>query len=461
MAGESRLHHQHALFERILKTTAFFVEHNPAEIQNANQRGSRALSVIVQLSLMELIPGALQIVLTLVTLGALINVEVVAITATYGAVAVTIAIVGARRSRAFLDRAIEAGQENARFVGGAINAMETLRHFGSHRWMHERFSEKARVVRDSWRAYVLQHVRYLAALGLGLAIQFAVTFWLLLPRHAAGALSIGDIVLFNTLLLQLNQPFEMIARAVGECARSRAALGPFAALWMAPEGGRCRTRRARRATHRVRPRRLCVRQRPRRDRRRLRRRTGAITFLVGETGAGKSTVFKLALKSIEPTGGRILVDGVDLAEIDRADWYGAVAVVPQDVVLLNESLEDNILLGRPRDAQRLREAAAKATILTFIESLPDGFRTTVGERGLKLSGGERQRIAIARALYGEPTVLFLDEASSALDEATERDIMEHVRLLARDVTVVAITHRRSVIGPADKVVRLGDARVPA
>ena len=249
--GESRLHHQHALFERILKkTTAFFVEHNPAEIQNANQRGSRALSVIVQLSLMELIPGALQIVLTLVTLGALINVEVVAITATYGAVAVTIAIVGARRSRAFLDRAIEAGQENARFVGGAINAMETLRHFGSHRWMHERFSEKARVVRDSWRAYVLQHVRYLAALGLGLAIQFAVTFWLLLPRHAAGALSIGDIVLFNTLLLQLNQPFEMIARAVGECAHAPARRsGRSRRCGWRPRSGRCRTRRrSRRAT---------------------------------------------------------------------------------------------------------------------------------------------------------------------------------------------------------------------
>ncbi|MDS0850254.1 ATP-binding cassette domain-containing protein [Burkholderia cenocepacia] len=154
-------------------------------------------------------------------------------------------------------------------------------------------------------------------------------------------------------------------------------------------------------------------------------------------------------------------DGVDLATIDRADWYGAVAVVPQDVVLLNESLEDNILLGRPRDARRLRDVAAKATILSFIEGLPDGFRTTVGERGLKLSGGERQRIAIARALYGDPTVLFLDEASSALDEATERDIMEHVRLLARDVTVIAITHRRSVIGPTDKVVRLGTAREPA
>ncbi|KVL37847.1 ABC transporter ATP-binding protein [Burkholderia sp. MSMB1835] len=452
-------------FARILKkTTAFFVEHNPAEIQNANARGRSSLAVLVQLGLMGLIPGVLQIVLTLVTLGALINFEVVAIAAAYGMVAVAIAVVSARRSRAFLDRAVEAGQENARFVGGAINAMETLRHFGSHRWMNERFADKARIVRDNWRAYVARHVGYLALLGFGLAIQFAVTFWLLLPRHAAGMLSIGDIVLFNTLLLQLNQPFDMIARAIDEIARARATLVPFAAMWAAPE-----ERQVSHASAFV----------PREGRVVFDRvgyaygngrgvtdvdfvaERGAITFVVGETGAGKSTVFKLALKSIEPTAGRILVDGVDLAAIDRADWYGAVAVVPQDVVLLNESLEDNILLGRPRDERRLREAAAKATILPFIEGLPDGFRTTVGERGLKLSGGERQRIAIARALYGEPTVLFLDEASSALDEATERDIMEHVRLLARDVTVIAITHRHSVIGATDTVVRLGGAEVPA
>ncbi|AOK56751.1 hypothetical protein WT15_15375 [Burkholderia stagnalis] len=166
-----------------------------------------------------------------------------------------------------------------------------------------------------------------------------------------------------------------------------------------------------------------------------------------------------------------LFDGVDLADIDRADWYGAIAVVPQDVVLLNESLEDNILLGRPRDAQRLRDAATKASILPFIDALPDGFRTTIGERGLKLSGGERQCIAIARALYGNPALLFLDEASSALDArrstkrrsdgATERDIMEHVRLLVGDVTVLAITHRRTVIEATDNVVVLGDASIPA
>nr|WP_246786540.1 ATP-binding cassette domain-containing protein [Bradyrhizobium sp. USDA 3458] len=170
-------------------------------------------------------------------------------------------------------------------------------------------------------------------------------------------------------------------------------------------------------------------------------------------------MFKLALKSIEPDRGRILVDGTDIASVDRAEWYAAVAVVPQDVTLLNESLADNILLGRPRDEVRLRDASKEAAILPFIEALPEGFETTVGERGLKLSGGERQRVAIARALYGQPEILLLDEASSALDERIEPDIMDHIRTLAGDVTVLAITHRRGVISARDVVVDLTDCRL--
>jgi ATP-binding cassette subfamily B protein len=449
-------------FERILKkTTAFFVEYNPAEIQNASARGRSALATLVQLGLIVFIPGATQILLTLVTLGALINFEVAAIVIVYGAGAVTLTLVSLRRARAFLDKAIEAGQENARFVGNAMNAMETLRHFGSHEWMSRRFTAKAEEVRDNWRAYVLQRVGYIALLGLGLAVQFAATFLLLLPRYQAGALTIGDIVLFNTLLLQLNMPFEMIAHAIDDVARSRAALVPLATMWSAPE--------ERQISH-------APDFTPGRggivfedvsfsyDNGRgvegidFTAERGGVTFLVGETGSGKSTVFKLALKSVEPDVGRIIVDGVDLARIDRADWYAAVAVVPQDIVLLNESLADNILLGRLRDEARLRRAAEKAAILPFIDALPEGFETTVGERGLKLSGGERQRIAITRALYGDPAILFLDEASSALDEATERDIMDHIRTLSRNVTVLAITHRRSVIAETDKVVSLANGR---
>jgi len=445
-------------FERLLrKTAAFFVEHNPAEIQNASARGRGALTTLVQLGLIVFIPGTVQVLLTIVTLGALINVEVAAIVVGYGIAAVGLTLVSARRARVFLDKAIEAGQENARFVGNAMNAMETLRHFGSHRWMSRRFTEKAEEVRDNWRAYVLQRVGYIAVLGGGLSVQFAVTFLLLLPRYEAGALTIGQLVLFNTLLLQLNTPFEMIGHAIDDVVRSRASLTPLATMWAAPEerqlphGSAFVPKDGRITFEKVG---FLYENGRGVDHVSFAAERGVLTFLVGETGSGKSTVFKLALKSVEPAEGRILVDGVDLSNIDRADWYAAVAVVPQDVVLLNESLADNILLGRERDEAHLRKVADKAAILPFIDALPERFETTVGERGLKLSGGERQRIAIARALYGSPAVLFLDEASSALDEATERDIMDHIRVLAREVTVIAITHRRSVIAPNDTIVTL-------
>ena len=445
-------------FERLLrKTEAFFVEHNPAEIQAAGAKGRAALSSLVQLGLIALIPGTAQIALSLVTLGALLNIEIAAIVLAYGIATVTLTLVANRRTRRYLDAATKAGQDNARFVGNAMNAMETLRHFGSHDWMTRRFTVKARDVRDNWRAYALHRIGFVGIVGLGLSVQCALTLWLMLPRYQAGELSIGSFVLFNTLLLQLNMPFQMIGHAIDEIARSRAALAPLAAMWAAPEQRRVSTAPA----FKPRDGRLAFEAvsygygngRGVRDIS-FHAGRGAITFLTGETGSGKSTLFKLALKSIEPSSGRIVVDGVDLATIDRADWYDIVAVVPQDVVLLNESLADNVLLGRPKDEARLRRAAEKAALLSFIDALPEGFETTVGERGLKLSGGERQRIAIARALYGEPALLFLDEASSALDERTEHDIMRHIRRLASDVTVMAITHRRSVIAATDVVIDL-------
>ncbi len=445
-------------FETILrKTSAFFIEHNPSEIMLAGAKGQGALTQLLQLGLIVFIPGMVQIALTLVTLGAMIDLQVVAIVAAYGVFSTWLTLVSTRRARIFLDRAVEAGQENSRFVGNAMNAMETLRQFGSHAWMKRRFVEKAEEVRASWRSYVLQRIGYVAVIGLGLALQFAVTLLLLLPRYQSGELSVGDLVLFNALLIQLNMPFEMIAHTLDDLARVRSDLAPMSDMWRAGE-------------ERVLP--HAAGFSPRTGKLQFENvgyaydngrgvenvsfdaSRGGITFLVGETGSGKSTIFKLALKSMPPTAGRIVIDGTDLETIGRADWYSAIAVVPQEVILLNETLADNILLGRPRDEKRLRLAAGKAAILTFIEDLPDGFETTVGERGLKLSGGERQRIAIARALYGDPAILFLDEASSALDEATEKGVMEHIRILCSDVTVLAITHRRSVIGPADRIVSL-------
>jgi len=397
-------------FDRILKKRAeFFVTHNPAEIQNAASQGRGALVTFVHIALMVLIPSVMQVSLPLVTLGALLNLQIVATVIAYGTVAIGLAVIVTRRSKGNLEAAMTASQDTARFIGNAMNAMETLRHLGSHDWMSQRFAEKARTVRDRLHAYMVRGIAMSALLGISLAAQFAINFVLLLPGYHAGTLTIGDLVLFNTLLLQLNHPFEMIAGTLDNFTRARAQIVPLSTMWSAPEevdvehGERFVPHRCElqfdnvgfaygngRGVENV----------------SFSAGRGAITFIVGDTGAGKSTIFKLALKSIEPQTGRILVDDIDFAGIARADWYRAVAVVPQDVVLLNESLADNILLGRPRDEIRMREVAAKAAILSFIERLPAGFETNVGERGLKLSGGERQRIAIARALYGNPACCF-------------------------------------------------------
>jgi ABC-type multidrug transport system fused ATPase/permease subunit len=290
-----------------------------------------------------------------------------------------------------------------------------------------------------------------------LCVQIIISYYFLWPRHQAGELSVGDIVLFNTLLLQLNVPFELIGQSINELLRSLARFVPYAKMWHAPEEGW--------SAH---AQRLVLSQKVIEfsgvgylyengrgvDGVSFTARPGQLTFITGETGSGKSTLFKLLQKSMLPQKGRISVDGVDITCITREDWFSAVGIVPQEVQLLNDSLRTNIVLGRPMDKDRLRYAAERAAILSRIEAMPEGFDTIVGERGLKLSGGERQRIAIARALYGEPSILLLDEASSALDDETEREIMDQLRRVDADMTIIAITHRQSSVRPDDQVIAL-------
>jgi ABC-type bacteriocin/lantibiotic exporter with double-glycine peptidase domain len=453
-----------SFFDKILKKTVdFFIQYNPAEIQNAQQNGEEAMNDVADLFFGVFIPGFVQLALSLVLLGTMISSEIVLIVVIYGIFVVALTCYANLATRVHLDSAVNATQENAKFVGNAMNAMETLRHLGSDRWMRERFSESVNEVRDSWIRFCKARVAYNGLYGAALAFEFAVTFALLLPAYKAGTLTIGNVVLFNMLLLQMNHPFETIGRSINQMVRAHAQFLPFVKIWTAPEepdsaptGGFTLTEGklsfegvgfSYDGEHGVEQVSFVA------DR-------GRITFLIGETGAGKSTLMKLALKSLEPRAGRITVDGIDLAQISRAEWYSMIGIVPQEVMLVSNTLKTNIVLGRQFDESRLRKAAEKAAILNFVESLPDGFETTIGERGLRLSGGERQRIAIARALYAEPGILLLDEASSALDEATERDILAQLRLIA-NVTILAITHRERIIEPGDRIVRIRDGCVEA
>ncbi len=187
---------------------------------------------------------------------------------------------------------------------------------------------------------------------------------------------------------------------------------------------------------------------------------GETVALVGPSGAGKTTAIRLALRLIDPQSGAITLDGVDLRQIKQAALRRAVALVPQDVALFNDTIFANIAFARPdASAQDVRAAAAAAELGPFIEGLPNGMATLVGERGLKLSGGERQRVGIARALLADPRVLVLDEATSALDGPTEEAIQATLRKVRAGRTTLVIAHRLSTIVDADQIVVLRRGRI--
>jgi len=187
---------------------------------------------------------------------------------------------------------------------------------------------------------------------------------------------------------------------------------------------------------------------------------GTTVAVVGPSGAGKSTLSRLVFRFYDPTGGRILIDGQDIAQVTQASLRAALGIVPQDSVLFNDTVGYNIGYGRDGASQAEIEAAARgASIHDFIMSLPEGYESKVGERGLKLSGGEKQRVAIARTLLKDPPILILDEATSALDSRTEAAIQETLRNVTARRTSIVIAHRLSTVVDADQIVVLDQGRV--
>jgi ATP-binding cassette subfamily B protein len=182
---------------------------------------------------------------------------------------------------------------------------------------------------------------------------------------------------------------------------------------------------------------------------------GKTVAIVGPSGAGKSTISRLLFRFYEPNAGRVLIDGQDIAGVTQASLRASIGMVPQDTVLFNDTIAYNIAYGRDGASDEdVRAAAAMAQIDRFIASLPDGYNTQVGERGLKLSGGEKQRVAIARTLLKAPPVLVLDEATSALDSFTEREIQDALDKVSVGRTTLVIAHRLSTVVNADEIIVL-------
>ncbi len=182
---------------------------------------------------------------------------------------------------------------------------------------------------------------------------------------------------------------------------------------------------------------------------------GQTVAIVGPSGAGKSTLARILYRFYDLTGGRVTIDGQDISQVTQASLRAAIGIVPQDTVLFNDTVGYNIAYGREgATPEQVAAAARGAAIAGFIESMPNGYDTRVGERGLKLSGGEKQRVAIARTLLKDPPILILDEATSALDSRTEAEILDTLEAIERGRTTIVIAHRLSTVVNADRIVVL-------
>ncbi|NMW30587.1 ABC transporter ATP-binding protein/permease [Altererythrobacter sp. RZ02] len=353
-------------------------------------------------------------------------------------------------------------------LGRAVDSLlnyETVKYFGAESREEERYGQAARSYADaavkSDNSLGLLNITQSLITNALMAGAMAYTVW----GWSKGELTVGDLVFVNTYLMQLFRPLDLlgfvyrtIRQGMIDMAEMFKLMDTSVEVEDVPGAPALIIRKPTVTFDNV-----VFGYDP--DRTILQGLSfevpaGDNIAIVGPSGAGKSTIARLLFRFYDPWSGRILIDGQDIAQLQQATVRGAIGIVPQDSVLFNDTIGYNIAYGKADTDDRTVQAAARdAAILPFIEKLPQGFDTQVGERGLKLSGGEKQRVAIARTLVKNPPILMLDEATSALDSRTEQDILATLDRISRDRTTLSIAHRLSTIADADEILVLDQGKL--
>ncbi len=453
------LEHLHQLSLR------YHLERQSGAVSRDLERGTRSVSTIMNYLVFSVIPVLVEF--TLVAAVLLTKYALVFTLVTFGTVVVYIAFTFAitewrmdyRRRMNVLD-----SQANSQAFDSLLN-YETVKYFGNERMELDRYDGTL----TEWEEYAVKSQSSMSLLnfGQGSIIALGVTGIMFFAANGVvqGTMSIGDLVLVNAFMLQLFIPLGFLGIVYRQIKYALADMDlVFKLLEREPEiqdtAGApplVLKRGAVRLEHvdfHYTPERTILKDVS------FRIEPGEKVAVVGHSGAGKSTLARLLFRSYDVTGGRILIDDQDIRTVTQQSLRAAIGIVPQDTVLFNDSIRYNLAYGRPEASfAELEHAADLAHIRKFIESLPDGWDTIVGERGLKLSGGEKQRVAIARAILKRPRIMIFDEATSSLDSHTEQAIQQTLTEVAEHHTTLAIAHRLSTIVDADRILVMDDGRV--
>jgi ATP-binding cassette, subfamily B, heavy metal transporter len=429
------------------------------------ERGGSAISDLLDWTLYSIVPLLLEVTMVTVVLVWLYDWRFASITlGTLVAYGVWTFAVTEWRTR-YYRASVEADtRANERAVDSLLN-YETVKYFNNEPHEAARYDENLRSLENA----NVKAIKTLAALNLGqsaiVAIGVTAMMWLAASGVVSGKLTVGDLVLVNAYLLQLSAPLFMLGMMYREVKQALTNMERLFGLLDEAQDVRDAPNAKQLAT-------TCPSVRFEAvhfgydERREILHGVdfeipcGGTVAVVGHSGSGKSTLARLLYRFYDVNAGRITIDGHDLRDLTQSSVRAAIAIVPQDTVLFNDTIFYNILYGRPHATREEVEAAARAAhIHDFIKSLPDGYETPVGERGLKLSGGEKQRVAIARALLKNPTILIFDEATSALDSKSERAIQAELDRISVGRTTLVIAHRLSTVMNADQILVMDAGRV--
>ena len=435
----------------------FHLDRQTGGLNRYIDRGAKGMQFLLTFALLEVAPLVIELILVAIILWSLFGFAYASVTFITVLVYIGYTLMLTEWRIKFRRRMNEADESAATYAVDSLINYETVKYFNAEEYEAKRYSKT--LSRYENAAVISRTSLSLVNVGQGLIIATGLVLVMGFAGHDinTGKLSVGSFVVVNTYLIQLYLPLNFLGYIYREIRQSLADMERMFALFgerrdildeeTAPDlklkGGAIEFKevvfsygRKRNILHGL----------------NLKIEAGKRIAIVGASGAGKSTISRLLFRFYDPDSGAITIDGQDIRKLRQDSVRAAIAVVPQDTVLFNTTIAKNIAYGNPNaEMDEIQEAAKLASLHEFIASLPEGYYTEVGERGLKLSGGEKQRVAIARAILKKPAIFLFDEATSALDSRTEASIQQSLNSISQGRTTLVIAHRLSTVVKCDEI----------